>query len=254
MADAGEPHLHPVVPAFGLAAAEYERGRPTYPPAVGELLARELGLGPGVRVCDLGAGTGKFTRLLLSLGCEVVAIEPVDGMRGQLAQLLPGVEVRAGTAEAMGLPAAAVDAVTVAQAFHWFDASTALAEIQRVLRPGGGLALVWNVRDEAVPWVARLTEVIDWYKRPASRYQTVDWRAEVAASGRFTAVETASLPWAQAMTRDVFEDRIRSISYIAALDPAERDPVVERALDLVAGCDEPFELPYRTDVYWCHRA
>jgi SAM-dependent methyltransferase len=257
MPDAGEGDrdgLHPVVPAFGLAAAEYERGRPTYPPGVGEVLSRELGLGPGVRVCDLGAGTGKFTRLLLALGCEVVAVEPVAGMRDQLSRLLPDVEALDGTGEATSLPSGSVDAVTVAQAFHWFDAPAALAEIQRVLRPGGGLALVWNVRDESAPWVARLTEVIGWYKHPASRYQSVDWKAEVAASGRFTPVEAVSLPWAQPMTLDMFRDRMRSISYIAALPPSEQEPVVERAVDLVAGFDEPFEMPYLSDVYWCHRA
>jgi SAM-dependent methyltransferase len=251
---AGEHGLHPVVPAFGLAASEYERGRPTYPPAVGSLLERELGLGAGTRVCDLAAGTGKFTRLLLDLGCDVVAVEPVEGMRAKLSQLLPAVETLDGTAEAIPLPPASVDAVTVAQAFHWFDAPAALAEIHRVLRPRGGMALVWNVRDESVPWVERLTEVIGWYKHPASRYQTVDWRVEVAASGRFGSVEKASLPWAQEMTRDVLRDRILSISYIAALPPADHDEVLGRVLELASGFDEPFDLPYVTDVYWCRRA
>jgi SAM-dependent methyltransferase len=250
---ASEHELHPAVPAFGRAAAEYERGRPTYPPAVGELLSRELGLGPATRVCDLAAGTGKFTRLLLALGCDVIAVEPVDGMREQLTRLLPEVEALAGTAEAMGLPSGSVDIVTVAQAFHWFDAPVALAEIHRVLRPNGGLALVWNVRDESTPWVARLTEVIGWYKHPASRYQTVDWAVEVAAAGEFDPLKKASVPWAQEMTRDVLRDRIRSISYIAALPPDEQEAVIGRVLELVAGFDEPFELPHRTDVYWCRR-
>jgi SAM-dependent methyltransferase len=249
----GDRDLHPAVPAFGRAAAEYERGRPTYPPAVAELLAQELGLGQGTRVCDLAAGTGKFTRLLLETGCDVIAVEPVDGMRDQLAQLLPGVEAVDGRAEAMGLPSGAVDAVTVAQAFHWFDAPAALSEIHRVLRPDGGLALVWNVRDEATPWVARLTEIIGWYKHPASRYQSVDWAAEITESGRFGPVGRTSLPWAQEMTRDVLRDRMRSISYIAALDAAEQDRIIGRILDLVSGFDEKFELPYRTEVYWCRR-
>jgi SAM-dependent methyltransferase len=248
-----EPELHPAVPAFGLAAAEYERGRPIYPAAVGELLSRELGLGPGVRVCDLAAGTGKFTRLLLALGCDVVAVEPVDGMREQLSRLLPGVEALPGTAEATGLPDASVDAVTVGQAFHWFDAPVALAEIRRMLRPDGGLALVWNVRDETAVWVARLTEVIGWYKHPASRYQTVDWAAEVAAAGGYEPLRLASVRWAQEMTRDLLRDRIRSISYIAGLPADEQDRVVGRVLELVEDFDEPFDLPHRTDVYWCRR-
>ncbi len=249
----GGRDLHPAVPAFGAAAADYERGRPTYPPAVGALLARQLGLGAGVRVCDLAAGTGKFTRLLLELGCDVVAVEPVDGMQRQLADVLPDVVTVDGTAEAMELPTASVDAVTVAQAFHWFDSAAALTEIHRVLRPGGGLALVWNVRDESVPWVAELTSIIGWYKHPASRYQTADWRAEVAASGRFDRLDKATLPWSQTMTRDLLDARIRSISYLAALDGEEQDRIVARVLDVVAGLEEPFELPHHTDVYWCHR-
>jgi ubiquinone/menaquinone biosynthesis C-methylase UbiE len=250
---ATDHELHPAVPAFGSAAVEYERGRPTYPPAVGELLGREFGLGPGRRVCDLAAGTGKFTRLLLALGCEVVAVEPVAGMREQLTRLLPDVEARAGTAEATGLQSSSVDVVTVAQAFHWFDAPAALGEIHRVLRPDGGLALVWNVRDESAPWVAKLTELISWYKHPASRYQTVDWAAEVAAAGGFEPLRKASVSWAQEMTRDILRDRIRSISYIAALPPDDQEVVVGRVLELVAGFDEPFALPHRTETYWCRR-
>jgi ubiquinone/menaquinone biosynthesis C-methylase UbiE len=245
--------LHPAVPAFGRAAVEYERARPTYPSAVGELLGRELGLGPGVRVCDLAAGTGKFTRLLLALGCEVVAVEPVDGMRRQLAEVLPEVEARDGRAEAIPLPPASVAAVTVAQAFHWFDVGAALAEIQRVLEPAGGLALVWNLREESIPWVAEIGEIIGWYKQPASRYQTTDWVAEIAESNRFEPVQKASLPWSQTMTRELLRDRIRSISYIAAMTPDEQEPIVERVVGVVAGFAEPFEMPLRTDVYWCRR-
>lgn len=245
--------LHPVVSAFGDAAAEYERGRPGYPPEVGDLLRSELGLGPGVRVCDLAAGTGKFTRLLLELGCDVVAVEPVDGMRRQLAAVLPDVEVLDGTAERIPLGDGSVAAVTVAQAFHWFDVQVALAEIHRVLGEGGGLALVWNMRDESEPWVAEMSRIIDWQKRTASRYQTVDWKAEVAASQRFAPVERRDLRWDQPMTRALLEDRVRSISYIAASSPTEQDRLVARVLALVDAAGEPFPMPYRTHIYWCRR-
>jgi SAM-dependent methyltransferase len=247
------PGVHPVVPAFGSAAGDYERGRPEYPEEVGTVLARELPLGPGVRVCDLAAGTGKFTRMLVATGCDVIAIEPIEGMRDQLARVLPGVEVLDGTAESIPLDDGSMDAVTVAQAFHWFDTPAALAEIHRILRPHGGLALVWNIRDESVPWVAEMSRIIDWRNRTASRYQSVDWEAEVGASGLFGPLHLREMVWEQSLTRDQLESRIRSISYIAAMPAAEADGLVARVLALVDGFPEPFPLPYRTHVHWCHR-
>ena len=130
---------------FTVGADAYERGRPSYPPEAITLLTAELELGPGRRVLDLGAGTGKMTALLAATGADVVAIEPVAAMRERLVARLPGVEALEGTAEAIPLPRGSVDAVVVAQSFHWFEAPVALAEIARVLRPHGGLALVWGV-------------------------------------------------------------------------------------------------------------
>ena len=142
---------------FGRGAATYERGRPSYPADAIDVLVRELGIGPDRDVLDLAAGTGKLTRLLVPTGARLVAVEPVAAMADQLRTAVPGVEVHDGTAEAIPLPDGSVDAVVVGQAFHWFDAPVALAEIARVLRPGGGLGLIWNERDSSVPWVAELT-------------------------------------------------------------------------------------------------
>lgn len=135
---------HPAAPSFALVAAAYERARPGYAAGAVELLARELDLRPGRTVLDLGAGTGKLARQLVATGARVVAVEPLDELR---AFVPPGIEAHAGTAEAIPLPDASVDAVVVAQAFHWFDEAAALAEIRRVLRPGGRLALVSNRRE-----------------------------------------------------------------------------------------------------------
>ena len=110
-------------------------------------------------------------------------------MRRELEQAVPGVEVLDGTAESIPLPDASVDVVTVAQAFHWFDAPVALDEIARVLRPGGGLAILWNERDESTPWVAEMSRIIRWHERTVSRYQHVAWAEIVAASGRFTPLQ-----------------------------------------------------------------
>jgi SAM-dependent methyltransferase len=131
-------------PSFARSADAYERARPGYAPEAVAFLAERLGLGPGRVVVDLAAGTGKLARQLVPSGARVVAVEPLAEMRS----LIPaGIEVLDGTAEAIPLPDASGDAVTVAQAFHWFDAQAALREIERVLRPGGLLALVSNRRD-----------------------------------------------------------------------------------------------------------
>src|SRR3954471_16036477 len=160
--------IDPLANAFGPAAADYERARPSYPPEAIEVLRRELAVGPGLRVCDLAAGTGKLTRLLVATGADVVAVEPVPGMRAQLAEVLPEIEALDGTAEAIPLDDASVDAVTVAQAFHWFKFDEALAEIKRVLRPGGWVVILFNRRDERVDWVRTWSDVIEWHGRRIS--------------------------------------------------------------------------------------
>src|SRR5688572_15855247 len=167
---------------FGAGAAAYEAARPGYPDQAIDLLATEVGIGPGTDVCDLAAGTGKLTRRLVELGARVTAVEPVEAMRAQAEAAVPSATLLDGTAEAIPLDDGSFDVVTVAQAFHWFDAPAALAEIARVLRPGGRLAILWNERDESTAWVAEMSRVIHWHERTVSRYQHTDWAAVVAAS------------------------------------------------------------------------
>jgi ubiquinone/menaquinone biosynthesis C-methylase UbiE len=125
---------------------------------------------------DLGAGTGKFTPLLVATGASVVAVEPVDAMRAQLLSNLPTVTALAASAQALPLADASVDAVLCAQAFHWFATPAALREIGRVLKVGGKLGLVWNVRDESVDWVAAITRIIAPYEGDTPRFHTGEWR------------------------------------------------------------------------------
>jgi ubiquinone/menaquinone biosynthesis C-methylase UbiE len=238
---------------FQAGAASYEAARPGYPDEALAALGSELGVGAGTRVCDLAAGTGKLTRRLVDLGASVVAVEPVEAMRDQARAALPEAEILDGTAEAIPLPDASVDVVTVAQAFHWFDAGRALDEIARVLAPGGGLALLWNERDERTAWVAEMSRLIRWHERTVSRYQHVPWAQIVAASQRFTPLQERTVPWEQPITREVLAERVRSISYIAVMPAAERERLAAEVTTLVGRLPEPFPLPYVCRVQWCLR-
>jgi ubiquinone/menaquinone biosynthesis C-methylase UbiE len=239
---------------FGAGAAAYEAARPGYPDEAIDVLADEVGIGPGTKVCDLAAGTGKLTRRLVDLGARVTAVEPVAAMRAQAETAVPRADLVDGTAEAIPLDNGSVDVVTVAQAFHWFDAPAALSEIARVLRPGGRLAILWNERDESTPWVAEMSRVIHWHERTVSRYQHTDWAAVVAADGRFSPLLEQVFRWEQPHTREVLADRVRSISYIAAMPVVERERYASEVVALVARRAEPFPLPYLCRVQWCHRA
>ncbi len=246
--------VNPVAAAgFGRAADAYERSRPSYPAAAVALLAAELGIAPGTTVLDLAAGTGKLTRLLADLGADLVAVEPSEAMRTEFAVVLPTVPVHNGTAEAIPLADAGADAVVVAQAFHWFDAPRALGEIARVLRPGGGLGLIWNERDESVPWVAELSRVMQWDVRMPYVVGT-DFRAVLDASGRFTPAQRAQFGFEQQLDRESLCERVSTTSFIAAMEPDEREVVLDAVRALVADFPEPFALPYVTEVFWCHRS
>lgn len=146
---------------FGREAEAYERSRPSYPPDAVAWLVNHLQVRRGSVVADLAAGTGKLTRLLLPTGASVIAVEPVPAMHQVLHRLLPTVPAVAGTAETMPIKSASLDAVCVAQAFHWFDADAAFSELARVLRPGGRVGLVWNARDRDIDWVRRVWAIMD---------------------------------------------------------------------------------------------
>jgi ubiquinone/menaquinone biosynthesis C-methylase UbiE len=238
---------------FQAGAVAYEAARPGYPDQAVRILADGLGIARGTAVCDLAAGTGKLTRRLLKLGATVVAVEPVEAMREQARSRLPDATVVDGTAESIPLPDASVDVVTVAQAFHWFDAPAALTEIARVLRPGGGLALLWNERDETTAWVAEMSRLIRWHERTVSRYQHIDWARVVADARLFLPLEEAAVRWEQPMTRETLADRVRSISYIAVMPPSERERLAADVVGLVVRLPEPFGLPYTCRVQWCRR-
>jgi SAM-dependent methyltransferase len=240
---------------FDRGAADYERGRPGYPPAAISLLAKELGIGPGRRVVDLAAGTGKLTRALVDLGADVVAVEPVAGMREQLRRAVPGVEPVDGTAERLPLPDAGVDAVVVAQAFHWFDVPAAAAEIQRVLAPGGGLGIIRNEWDKSVAWVAAMYDLIREHAGDPPHRHPPGWRAALDATGRFAPLTEQVLPNPVEVDVETLAARVASLSYIAMLPAAERERLLDAVRRLVAergvaGTDGLIQTPYRTHVLY----
>jgi SAM-dependent methyltransferase len=252
---------HPVVRGFDRAAEVYERGRPDYPIAAVKHLGCVLHLGRSATVVDLASGTGKFTRALAQLGAARVAVEPVAGMRRVFAHMVPEVPVLAGTAEAIPLPDGFADAVVVAQAFHWFQPRRALKEIARVLRPRGGLGLVWNLRDETVGWSRRLTEIVDEYRYsyriPRSRDRR--WRpAFEEAASPFGPLHERAFPHVQRAPRETFVSRVLSVSVVAVLPAAERRRVADRVRavldrDPMTQGRAVIELPYRTETYWAFR-
>jgi SAM-dependent methyltransferase len=241
--------LHPATRGFELAADVYERGRPDYPAAAIAWLVERLGLRPGHTLVDLAAGTGKLTRLLVRSGADVVAVEPLAAMRA----LIENARVLEGTAEAMPLPDASADAVTVAQAFHWFRAEEALAEIHRVLRPGGGVALVWNTRDERDPLHAAVSELLRPLEGDAPRRHKRDWGEVVDASGLFTPTERTAFDHEQLVDEDGFVERFTSISFVAAAPDDARARVEARLRELARETGAPIRLPYVTELYVAFR-
>jgi SAM-dependent methyltransferase len=241
---------------FGAAAEAYERSRPGYPSEAIDRLTQELELTRSCRAMDLGAGTGKLTRLLLSTGASLVAVEPVEAMRLAFASVLPEVRLVGGVAEALPFTDETFDAVVCAQSFHWFDGDRALTEIHRVLKRKGRLGLLWNVRDESVPWVHELTEIIGPYERTAPREKTHEWRRAFSASDLFGRLNQLRFPHAQRLDVEGLVERFASVSFIASLPSEERGGVLGRIRSLaethpdLAGQEE-FDLPYVTELYWC---
>jgi len=227
----------------------YERSRPGYPDEAISFLVSRLDLRPGRVVVDLAAGTGKLTRLLVPSGARVIAVEPLEEMRELLARLVPGIEVLAGTAEELPLEDAVADAVTVAQAFHWFDAELALPELGRLLRPGGAAALVWNVRDLSDPLQSRLQELLAPHRGGTPNEHEPTWRAAAEASPLFGEVEEWSWSWEPSSTPDELAERIASISFVSRLAQDERAQLLERVRAEAAALGDRFPFRYRTDVY-----
>ena len=223
--------IDPAAATFERVAAEYDYGRPSWPP---EAIA-SVGLPREAAVADLGAGTGKLTRVLLGRFEHVIAIEPLAGMRA----LIPGeAEALPGTAEEIPLPGESLDGVFCGESFHWFDWSRALPEIARVLRPGGGLAMFWN-RGKTTwpPEVAAILDRVD-HSPGEKRYQAFAWRDSFAGSA-FEPLAHEVFPHESEVPRDVLIARIGSWSNFTIRSPDERRALlveIDPCLDDAATC------------------
>lgn len=231
--------------AFGRAADIYERARPGYP---GEALDWLLPAG-SPRVLDLGAGTGKLTRLLAERGLDVAAVEPSDGMLEELRRQLPDVPVDRGAAEQLPFEDASFDAVIAAQSWHWVDVPRASAEVARVLRPGGRLGLVWNTRDERVAWVAELSRILE---RGVSHMDS----ANPEIGRPFGQIEYFTTEWSSPITGSGLIELVASRSYMIIAPEQERRRIMLDVRNLIdhhpeLSGREQFEMPY---VTYCSRA
>ena len=243
------PRLHPATRGFAAAADVYERGRPDYPAAAIARIVSRLELRPGRTALDLAAGTGKLTRLLVRSGANLIALEPVREMRSELETQVPGVVTLAGTAERIPLADGSVDAVTVGQAFHWFEGNEALREIHRVLRPRGGVALIWNARDERHPLQAALSEIIDPLEGDTPRRKQRDWKTLLDESGLFERSERSLFDHVQPVDEQGLVERMLSISFIATAPEAVRADIEARVRALAHQAEDPLSLPYMTELY-----
>lgn len=252
-------NVHPAAAVgFSAKADTYVRGRPDYPVEVDRWLRTELGLGKNRRVLDLGAGTGKFSKVLLATEATVVALDAVPAMLHQLTERYPEVEATLGNAEALPFEDASFDAVVCAQSFHWFATTAVLAEIRRVLRPGGHLGLIWNVRDENVGWVSALTGIMEPFEGDAPRYHTQQWRSLFPAEG-FSPLEQQEFSNEHTGSPEqVIVDRTLSTSFIAALGAEEQSRVASQIRELIAATPELagrslVTFPYTTVVLSCRK-
>jgi ubiquinone/menaquinone biosynthesis C-methylase UbiE len=214
--------------SFDRVAADYEQARPAYVDEAVDWALRRLGLETGSRVLDLGAGTGKLTRQLAARELDVVAVEPGKEMRSVLEHDLPGVEALAGRAESIPLPDASVDGITVGQAFHWFETESALAEMHRVLRAGGGFALLWNQFNQDDPLLAAVDELLR-ARDPARRSR---WRDRYD-SRRFGPLEEKAFSELRPMSPDQLAAWVASTSRVITA-PAEEQIEIDQAVRRLA--------------------
>jgi SAM-dependent methyltransferase len=241
--------------SFGRVAALYELGRPSWPAEAIDLVSRDLRLGSEAAVLDLGAGTGKLTRLLAQRFARVVAVEPVDDMR---VLIPPQAEVLGGTAEEIPLPDRSVAAVFCGESFHWFDWPRAITEIVRVLQPSGGLAVMWNRPSggllHSAEWPPGVSDALDRLvdpSPPARRYHSFAWR-DALSDSPFEELRFAAVPNEGEIGREALVARIASWSQVAVLPDDEREAFVAEIAEYLT--EPTYRVTLETHLYWTRLA
>ena len=245
-----------IVQSFGEVADDYDRGRPGYAPEAIDFLTREFSITPETRVLDVGAGTGKLTAQMQATGAQVAALEPVEGMRRRLAENLPDVRVVDGSAESITLANESIDIIVCGQSFHWFHTEEALRDFYRVLRPGGGLGLLWNNRQVSAGWTEEITRIMDRHE-PASRQidASATWPTAFERVGLFSPLQKQQFEHSHLVDVQTLLAAVKSRSYIASLNEPDQRRVLDEVLEVVHTHPDLkdrdlFELPYITDLYW----
>jgi ubiquinone/menaquinone biosynthesis C-methylase UbiE len=236
------PSSHDPARSFGSVAEAYDRARPSYPLEAAEWM---VGRQPST-VVEVGAGTGKFTDLLVRLRHDVLATDPDDEMLAHLRLRHPDLRVATAPAEAVPVATRSVDTVVAAQAFHWFDTEAALREAARMLKPEGRIALVWNEPDTRIPWVRRLSALI------GDQEQAAGPTDELVASKRFGYVEEMTFRHWQPLRRQGLQDLVRSRSNVATMDPMAQERLLRKVDELFDAYDrgpDGLLLPYMTRCY-----
>lgn len=223
----------------------YAQGRPTYHPAIARRVVDRYSSDP---VVEIGAGTGIFTRQLADLGVKVIAVEPLVSMRTALSANVAEADVRLGSAEQLPVETDSVDTVVASQSFHWFHFRDALDEVHRVLRPGGHLVTVWNVRDQSVDWVAAYTKVIDGHAGTTPRHRDMAWRRAINSDSRFGSVDEWRIDNPFPTTPDGVVARALSTSFIGALPDHVQDEVAKEIAAIVEPLGERFDYPYTSQL------
>ncbi len=242
--------VHPIAAGgYEKQADAYGRARPSYHPELAERAAAICGRHrPDLPTIEIGAGTGIFTAQLVANNLDLIAIEPVAAMRAALSSTLPTVPALDGTAERLPVGDRSAASVIASQSFHWFDHGPALDEVARVVDPGGHLITVWNVRDDAVDWVAACTAAMAPFEDGAPRHHTMDWRRAIDGDGRFELVDEVSIGNPFPTTKEGVVDRVLSTSFIATLDHERSQALIGRIREIVEPLGETFDYPYASEL------
>ena len=225
----------------------YNAARPGYPDEAIEHFVRAFGLDARSHALDLGAGTGIFTRQLLTHVGRITAVEPSSSRRATFVAQTPGVEILEGSDVAIPLGDGSVDVVFAAQAFHWFEPTHALPEIRRVLVPGGGLGLMWNERDTDVEWIRELNHAMLWDERQPYD-ASIDFGG-IVASGPFDRVEKTTFHHEDLLTHNQLLQRVMTTSYVTLMDASRRESLAQDVAQVLRPLSDPVSMPYVTNVF-----